>query len=93
MSKVSRSVQAGFANGERKLKQRWERAKAAKGQDRMGLNRSTRGQIKYEAGSSARSQGKMIWHNPYPTTNPKSGWEDWESGWLDRDVAITNGDR
>lgn len=39
MSKVSRLVQAGFANGERKLKQRWERAKAAKGQDRLALKR------------------------------------------------------
>jgi hypothetical protein len=40
MSKVSRSVQAGFANGERRLKQRWERAKAAKGQDRLALKRA-----------------------------------------------------
>jgi hypothetical protein len=45
-----------------------------------------------EAGSRARSQGAMIWQNPYPTTDPKSGWKDWEDGWLDRDAAVTNGD-
>lgn len=39
MSKVSRLVRAGYANGERKLKLRWERAKLAKGQDRLTLNR------------------------------------------------------
>ncbi len=46
MSKVSRSVQAGFANGERKLKQRWERAKEAKSEDQLSLVRKRLQQIK-----------------------------------------------
>lgn len=39
MSKVSRSVQTGFARNERKMKLMMDRKKAAKSEDRLGLLR------------------------------------------------------